>query len=85
MTRDDIIKLADKQGLIDYLDLDGDSVGLLMLVTLCQDVAAAKPLTATAIGNYLRRNANGEFGLYRNGFKDGVRWAERKHKIGDVK
>ena len=42
MTRDDIIKLADKQGLIDYLDLDGDSVGLLMLVTLCQDVAAAE-------------------------------------------
>ena len=42
MTRDDIIKLAREAGLVDYCDLEGDSVGLLALVTLCQDVAAAE-------------------------------------------
>jgi cell division GTPase FtsZ len=42
MTRDDIIRMAREAGLIDYCDLEGDSVGLLALVTLCQDVAAAE-------------------------------------------
>ena len=42
MTRDDIIRMAREAGLVDYCDLEGDSVGLLALVTLCQDVAAAE-------------------------------------------
>jgi hypothetical protein len=42
MTRDDIIRMAREARLVDYCDLEGDSVGLLALVTLCQDVAAAE-------------------------------------------
>lgn len=42
MTRDDTIRMAREAGLVDYCDLEGDSVGLLALVTLCQDVAAAE-------------------------------------------
>ena len=42
MTRDEIINLMKRDGAWDYFDLEGDSVGILMLVTLCQDVAAAE-------------------------------------------
>jgi hypothetical protein len=42
MTKDDIIRMADKQGLVDYFDLDGDSVGQLMLCTLVLDCIAAE-------------------------------------------
>jgi len=42
MNREDIIKLADKQGLVDYFDLEGDSVGELMLCTLVRDCVAAE-------------------------------------------
>lgn len=37
MTAEDIMKLADTQGLVDYFDLDGDSVGQLMLRTFVLD------------------------------------------------
>ena len=40
-----------------------------------------KPLTKTRVGNYLRRHVNGDVGMYRNGFKDGVRFAEAAHGI----
>ena len=42
MIREDIIKLADQQGLVDYFDLDGDSVGELMLCNLVRDCIAAE-------------------------------------------
>lgn len=42
MTKEDIIAMADKQGLVDYFDLDGDSVGQLMLYTLVFDCIAAE-------------------------------------------
>ena len=35
-------------------------------------------ITKTAIGNYLRKQSNGDVGMYRNGFKDGVAWAQRR-------
>ena len=35
-------------------------------------------ITKTAIGNYLRKQADGDVGMYRNGFKDGVAWAQRR-------
>ena len=43
--------------------------------------AQRKPLTKTKVGNYLRRHAHGEVGMYRNGFKDGVAFAEAAHNI----
>ena len=43
--------------------------------------AHRKPLTKTRVGNYLRRHLNGDVGMYRNGFKDGVRFAEKEHGI----
>lgn len=42
MTKEDILKLADNQGLFDYFDLEGDSVGQLMLYTLVLDCMAAE-------------------------------------------
>jgi hypothetical protein len=35
-------------------------------------------ITKTAIGNYLRKQPNGDVGMYRNGFKDGVQWAQQR-------
>ncbi len=35
-------------------------------------------ITKTAIGNHLRRSPNGDVGMYRNGFKDGVNWTLQK-------
>ena len=46
---------------------------------------ALKPLTKTRVGNHLRRHQHGEVGMYRNGFKDGVQYAEAVHGIkGDA-
>ena len=42
MNREEIMNLADHQGLVDYFDLDGDSVGQLMLCTLVLDCIAAE-------------------------------------------
>jgi len=42
MNREDIIRMAEEQGLVDYFDLDGDSVGQLMLRTLVFDCIAAE-------------------------------------------
>jgi Fe-S-cluster-containing dehydrogenase component len=42
MTREDILKLANHQGLFDYFDLEGDSVGQLMLYTLVLDCMATE-------------------------------------------
>lgn len=42
------------------------------------------PLTKTVVGNYLRTHRNGDVDMYRNGFKDGVRFAESKHKIKET-
>jgi hypothetical protein len=38
-------------------------------------------ITKTAIGNYLRKQTNGDVGMYRNGFKDGVEWAAHEAVI----
>lgn len=46
---------------------------------------ARVPLTKTRVGNYLRRHVHGEVGMYRNGFKDGVAFAEAAHGIGGGK
>jgi hypothetical protein len=35
-------------------------------------------ITKTAIGNYLRKQPNGDVGMYRNGFKDGVAWTQKR-------
>ena len=35
-------------------------------------------ITKTAIGNHLRKQPNGDVGMYRNGFKDGVAWAQAR-------
>ena len=35
-------------------------------------------ITKTAIGNYLRKRPYGDVGMYRNGFKDGVAWAQKR-------
>lgn len=35
-------------------------------------------ITKTAIGNYLRKQPDGDIGMYRNGFKDGVAWAQKR-------
>ena len=43
--------------------------------------AQRKPLTKTKVGNFLRRHAHGEVGMYRNGLKDGVAFAEAAHGI----
>ncbi len=40
MNRDTVIALADKTGLFDYLDLEGDSVGQLILQNFAALVAA---------------------------------------------
>lgn len=48
-------------------------------------VPARVPLTKTRVGNYLRRHVHGEVGMYRNGFKDGVAFAEAAHDIGGGK
>ena len=42
MNKKEIMRLADEQGLVDYFDLDGDSVGQLMLCTLILDCIAAE-------------------------------------------
>lgn len=42
MNREEIMNLADHQGLVDYFDLDGDSVGQLMLCTLVLDCIASE-------------------------------------------
>jgi alanine racemase len=42
---------------------------------------ARKALTKTVIGNYLRRALHGDSEMYRNGFKDGARFAEQAHGI----
>jgi hypothetical protein len=39
MTQDDVIRLADKCGLIGYFELDGDSVGILGLEAFAKLVA----------------------------------------------
>lgn len=41
-----------------------------------------QPLTKTRIGNALRKLPNGDVGMYRNGFKDGAKYAEAAHGIG---
>lgn len=92
MTRDDVIRMAREAGLLNcecclpFFDEDDHKNWERFFVNFAALVAAheRQPLTATAIGNHLRRKDSGEFSLYRNGFKDGVRWAERKHKIGVV-
>lgn len=38
-------------------------------------------LTKTRIGNHLRRSKDGDVGMYRNGFKDGVKFAEEHYQI----
>ena len=43
------------------------------------------PLTKTKVGNYLRKQLSGDSGQYCNGFKDGVRFAEKHHGIGGEK
>lgn len=40
MTKDEVLALADKTGLFDYLDLEGDSVGQLILQNFAALVAA---------------------------------------------
>ena len=40
MTKEEVIALADKTGLFDYLDLEGDSVGQLILQNFAALVAA---------------------------------------------
>ena len=40
MTRDEVLALADKTGLFDYLDLEGDSVGQLILQNFAAVIAA---------------------------------------------
>jgi basic membrane lipoprotein Med (substrate-binding protein (PBP1-ABC) superfamily) len=35
-------------------------------------------ITKTAIGNYLRKQPSGDVSMYRNGFKDGVAWAQKR-------
>jgi hypothetical protein len=48
-------------------------------------------ITKTRIGNHLRKHPNGDVDMYRNGFKDGVAWAqaqsvtEPKHTTGHCK
>lgn len=49
MTKEDILKLADNQGLFDYFDLEGDSVGQLMLYTLALDCMDAEREACAAI------------------------------------
>lgn len=44
-----------------------------------------EPLTKTRIGNVLRKVKDGDVGMYRNGFKDGVAFAEDAHGIKVVK
>ena len=80
MTRDDIIRMAREAGFVSSFINEEKFEHFVTLVAAHE----RQPLTATAIGNHLRRKDSGEFSLYRNGFKDGVRWAERKHKIGVV-
>lgn len=41
-------------------------------------------LTKTRIGNHLRRAKDGDVGMYRNGFKDGVKFAEAYYQIRAV-
>ena len=50
-------------------------------INLTSPPAQRMPLTKTKIGNYLRRHTHGEVGMYRNGFKDGVAFAEAAHGI----
>jgi len=52
------------------------------LIAHIESVAKREPLTQTRIGNYLRKCDNGDVSMYRNGFKDGVRFAEKQHNIG---
>lgn len=40
-----------------------------------------EPLTKTRIGNVLRQTKDGDVSMYRNGFKDGVAFAEDIHGI----
>ena len=54
---------------------------MLNLIDRASPPAQRKPLTKTKVGNYLRRHAHGEVGMYRNGFKDGVAFAEAAHGI----
>ena len=42
-------------------------------------------ITKTAIGNYLRKQPNGDVGMYRNGFKDGVAWAQRRLAVPQMR
>ena len=44
-----------------------------------QQVAA--PVTKTRVGNYLCRHESGDNTMFRNGFKDGVKFAEAHHGI----
>lgn len=40
MKNDDMVNLMKRDGVWDYFALDGDSVGILMLINLCRDVVA---------------------------------------------
>jgi hypothetical protein len=42
-------------------------------------------ITKTAIGNYLRKQPNGDVGTYRNGFKDGVAWAQKRLTVPQMR
>lgn len=54
MDKNDILKLANHQGLFDYFDLEGDSVGQLMLYTLVLDcMAAEREACAKLVEDYL--------------------------------
>ena len=41
----------------------------------------AVPVTKTRVGNYLCRHESGDNTMFRNGFKDGVKFAEAHHGI----
>lgn len=75
-----------------YFDSDGDAIfghphGYRPedAVPVYTHPPARVPLTKTRVGNYLRRHVHGEVGMYRNGFKDGVAFAEAAHGIGGGK
>ena len=63
-----------------------DSIGMFRSIKQAPLVIPfdAMPITKTRIGNHLAKHDNGDNTMFRNGFKDGVRFAESQHGIGAV-
>lgn len=76
-SRGDVIRMAREAGLSDPGYTRNYWTALpFQLERFAALIASRKPITKTRIGNYLRKHEYGDVAMYRNGFKDGIAYAE---------